>query len=53
MLEAHSQKETPNRDTYRGDFAVLEGIDDSVDLELAVDIGLLDLNVGGFVDPRG
>lgn len=36
--------------TYRGDLALLEGGKDAVDLELAVDVGLLQLDVGRFVD---
>jgi hypothetical protein len=35
---------------YRRDFAGLERADDAVDLELAVDVGILLLDVGGFVD---
>lgn len=36
--------------TYRWDLAVLESVDDAVELELAVDIGLLHLDIGGLVD---
>lgn len=40
-------------DTHRRDFARLEGADDAVDLELPVHVGLLLLDVGGFVDVWG
>ena len=36
--------------TYRGDLAVLERAHDAIKLELSVDIGLLLLRVGGFVN---
>jgi len=40
------------RITYRWDLASLEGSEHAIELELAVDIGLLLLDVGGFVDLR-
>lgn len=36
--------------TYGWDLAVLESVDDAIELELPVDIGLLDLLVGGLVN---
>lgn len=36
--------------TYRRGLALLESRDNTVDLELAVDVGLLELGVGGAVD---
>jgi hypothetical protein len=36
--------------THGWDFAIIEGIDDAVELELAVDIRLLELWVGRFIN---
>jgi hypothetical protein len=38
------------RETYRRSFAILECIEDAVELELAVDVILLLLDVDGLVD---
>lgn len=48
-------EEEQNRaeNTHRRNLAVLEGRNDSVDLELSVDIGLLRLDVCRFVDIWG
>jgi hypothetical protein len=37
------------KETYRWHLSVLERVNDAVDLEFAVDIGLFLLNVGRFV----
>lgn len=38
--------------TYRREFPILEGMKDAVDLQLAIDVILLLLGVGGSVDIR-
>lgn len=57
VLRAGMSADDPNQrqtiQAYRWDFAILEGADDTVELELAVDISLLLLDVGGLVDARG
>ena len=36
--------------TYRGDLAILKGVDDTVELELSVDILLLLLHIDRLID---